>query len=176
MTTQTPVTQRLRVAHLNPRGPTPFRLSPDKQARVAMADELGITALPDAQLSGHIAPHAGDAWALEGKLTARVVQTCVITLEPVQTLIDEKVHRIYSPHLRDPDEELAEMPDDDLEPLGSTIDLGAVLIEELALALPLYPRLPDAQGDAGQPQVDEVAAGDRRKPFADLDKLLKRGD
>ncbi|MCQ0970332.1 DUF177 domain-containing protein [Paracoccus sp. TK19116] len=170
---------RLRVAHLNPRSETPFDIAPDEDARAAMAEELDIIAVPQVQLTGAVAPHSGEAWALDAKLTARVVQPCVVTLEPVETAIEQTVRRVYSPHVTDPEDELAEMPDEEVEPLGQNIDLGAVLIEELALALPLYPRAdgatyaPTGEG-AGSSDAEPVA--ETRRPFAGLGKLMGRDD
>ncbi|RNF35543.1 YceD family protein [Paracoccus methylarcula] len=162
--------QRLRVAHLNPRAPTPFALRPDAQTRAAIAGELGLQGLPKLELQGDLRAEGGDAWILRGRLTARVVQSCVITLKPVKTNLTEEVQRHYSPHIRPPEGEEIEMPDESLEPLGQFIDLTAVMIEELALALPDYPR---AEG-AEMPEIaEDVAESDTRRPFADLDKLLK---
>ena len=179
MTKSSSTPDRLRVAHLNPRGTTPFDVTPDADARDAIATELGISALPAARLTGTVGPHAGEAWVLEAQLTARVVQPCVVTLEPVETAIDQPVRRIYSPHATEPEDELAEMPDEDLEPLGQSIDVAAVLIEELALALPLYPRADGAAysppGTGGAAPDDETA-GETRRPFADLGKLMGRDD
>lgn len=165
---------RLRVAHLNPRAPTPFALSPDADARAAIATELGIDALPKLDFRGEIRAEGGDAWALAGRLVATVVQPCVVTLKPVRTGIDEPVERLYSPHVAAPEADEAEMPDETLEPLGQFIDLSAVMIEELALALPEYPRAEGAELDA--PADEAEAPQDTRRPFADLDRLLRGGD
>ncbi|HIC66093.1 MAG TPA: DUF177 domain-containing protein [Paracoccus sp.] len=165
--------QRLRVAHLDPRGPTDFALRPAAEARAAIAAELNILALPGLAFEGRIRAEGGQAWALSGRLTAQVVQSCVVTLKPVKTRIEEDVRRLYSPHLRDPEGDEVEMPDETLEPLGQFIDLSAVMIEELALSLPDYPRAqgaeltPDARDDDGRPET--------RRPFEGLDRLM-RGD
>lgn len=174
-----PFSHPLRVAHLNPRKPTELTLSPDAAARDRIAADLGLERLPQARLDLRIAAAGNDAWELTGRLTARVVQPCVITLAPVDTAIDEPVRRIYSPHAAQPDPDTTgagiEMPDDETEPLGQTIDAGAVLVEALALALPLYPRAPGAE----LPQenaADDAADGDTRRPFADLAALLRARD
>ena len=70
----------------------------------------------------------------------------------------------------EPEAEEAEMGDDELDVLGRVIDLGAVLAEALALALPAWPRaadaeLPDLAG--AQAATEEV-----RRPFAGLSDLL----
>ena len=163
--------QRLRVAHLNARAETPFDLAPGDEARAALAAALGIEAVPALRFSGAVRPERGDAWALSGQLQARVVQPCVVTLEPVETAIDEPVERLFSPHLRAPEGEEVEMPDETVEPLGQWIDLGAILEEALALALPLYPR---AAGVAPLEETEPETEDDRQRPFAGLADLMGR--
>ncbi|MTE00048.1 DUF177 domain-containing protein [Paracoccus sp. YIM 132242] len=172
MTSPSPQPERLRVAHLNPRAPNPFSLAPDADRCAAIAAELGIDGLSKLSFEGEIRAEGGEAWALKGRLRARVVQPCVVTLKPVRTTLDEAVERHYSPHLTAPEGDEIEMPDDTLEPLGQFIDLAAVMIEELALALPEYPRAEGVAFDA--PPADP--APDTRRPFADLDKLLRKPD
>ncbi|WP_295042310.1 DUF177 domain-containing protein [uncultured Paracoccus sp.] len=162
---------RLRVAHLNPRAPTPFSLTPDADRCAAIAAELGLSSLSKLTFAGTIRAEAGDGWELTGHLGARVTQPCVVTLKPVRTTLDEAVERHYSPHVTIPQGDEVEMPDETLEPLGQFIDLAAVMIEELALALPEYPRAEGAELDA-EPQDP---APDTRRPFAGLDKLLGGG-
>lgn len=93
-----------------------------------------------------------------GRIEAEVVQTCVLSLEPVRTSIEEPIERRYwigpgAPP--EPDADVVDPDEEDVEPLpGGTIDLGEVLAEELALALEPYPR---AAGAA--PPVSEAAAG-----------------
>jgi uncharacterized metal-binding protein YceD (DUF177 family) len=71
-----------------------------------------------------------------------VVQPCVVTLEPVTTRIEEPVERRFRAELPEPlPGAEVEMPEDDaLEPLPETLDLGRVMTEALALAVPEYPR------------------------------------
>lgn len=168
--TESPLSHRLRVAHLNPRSPTPVSLSADAAARAALAADLGLIDLPEFRFAGQIAPVGGAAWELTGRLRARVVQPCVVTLDPVTTRIDEQVRRVFSPHATAPEEDEAEMPDDEIEPLGAFIDAGEVAIEALALALPLYPRNEGAALEGEEPAKPEA---DTRRPFAGLDKMLK---
>lgn len=163
--------QRLRVAHLNPNQPTPFHLRPTTEVRAALAQELGIETLPRLDFRGEVRAEAGDGWRLEGKLTARVVQACVVTLKPVRSDLSEDVLLRYSPHAKAPDGDEVEMGDETLEPLGSFIDLTAAMVEALALALPPYPRAEGAELEAA-PANEPAADADRKRPFADLDKLL----
>ncbi|MEO1238284.1 MAG: YceD family protein, partial [Pseudomonadota bacterium] len=97
-------------------------------------------------LEGRMIPEGQSDWRLEAKLGATVVQTCVVTLTPVTTRIDVPVTRRYLAYMEPvPDAGEIEMPEDDtIEPLPGAIDLHAVLAEALALALPDFPRAPDA--------------------------------
>lgn len=164
--------ERLRTAHLNPRAPTPFALVPDAGRCATIAAELGIDGLSKLTFDGQIRAEGGDAWSLTGRLRARVTQPCVVTLKPVRTALDQQVERRYSPHLSTPQGDEVEMPDDRLEPLGQFIDLAAVMIEELALALPEYPR---AEGVAFDAAPDDPTP-DTRRPFEGLDRLLRNRD
>lgn len=89
--------ERLRVAHLNPRAPTPFRLTPGPERRAALAAELGLDGLEQLSFEGSLRAESGDGWALSGRLRARVTQPCVVTLKPVRTDLDQVVERHYSP-------------------------------------------------------------------------------
>jgi len=166
--------QRLRVAHLNPNSPTPFHLRPDESVRQALAGELGLEALSRLDFQGSLRPHGSDGWLLTGTLSARVTQPCVVTLKPVRSDLKEEVRIQFTPHLSAPQGDEVEMPDETLEPLGSFIDLTAIMVEALSLALPEYPRAPGASlPDA---PTAEDAPADTRRPFAGLDKLLGGGD
>lgn len=170
MTAQPSSQTRLRVAHLNPRAPTQFDLRPDAQTRTAIAQELGLTDLPKLQFTGAIRAEGGEGWEITGQLTARVVQPCVVTLKPVKTNLEERVERHYSPHVMVPEGDEIEMLDETVEPLGQFIDLSAVMIEELTLALPEYPRADGAELTADTVEDDTP---DTRRPFQGLDQLLQ---
>lgn len=163
---------RLRVMQLNRRTGLAVDLQPDAAARDALAGELGLTELPALGLKGTLSPEGSEGWRFAGRLVADVVQPCVVSLAPVATHIDEAVSRVWSPHVEAPEAGgEVEMRDDELEPLGQSIDLVAIMAEELSLALPPYPRAPGVTlaDDHALPDADE----DRRRPFANLDALLR---
>ncbi len=170
-----PWSQLVRLAEAG-RRPQAVALAPDADARAALADRLGISAIRKLRLEGTLEPEGRRDWRLEAVLGATVVQPCVATLAPVSTRIDETVVRRYLAEMPDPpagDE--VEMPADDTdEPLPAVLDLGAVMAEALALALPAYPRAPGVTtGDAlagppgARPLTDEEA-----RPLAGLRRLL----
>ncbi|MFM2354622.1 MAG: hypothetical protein RLZZ528_358 [Pseudomonadota bacterium] len=156
-----------RVADLAARKPTRFSLSPDPAMRAGLARDLSILGVDGLSFRGEIRPIGRHDWELRAELSARVVQACIVTLEPVTTAIREDVVRRYLHDLPEPDAEETEMPEDDtVEPLPEVIDLLTVLTEALALALPLYPRAEGA--DAALPAAEPV-----EKPFAGLADLLR---
>lgn len=158
-----------------PRQPLAVRLEPDAEGRAAVAAELGIPGVRKLRLEGSLVPEGRADWRLEAHLGATVVQECVVTLAPVTTRIEEDVARRYVEGLADPDAGEHEMSDEDSEPLPAALDLGAVLVEALALALPPFPRaegveLPEtvAAPPGAQPLTEE-----RARPFAGLSEALK---
>ncbi|MDO5641356.1 MAG: DUF177 domain-containing protein [Paracoccus sp. (in: a-proteobacteria)] len=173
MSAGNPIPQRLRVAHLSASRPNEFDIMPDEAARARLAHALDLDALPALRFTGAIRASGADEWALSGRLEARVVQPCAITLEPVETAITEDVALLFSPHVTPPDEEDVEMGDETTEPLGQWIELGDITLEALSLALPTHPLAPGA----AMPGIAEAAEdeGDLRKPFAGLADLMKRG-
>lgn len=161
-----------------PRGSdTAFDLSPDAAARDALARMLKIDALRKLRFAGRLIPEGARDWRLEATLGATVVQPCVVTLAPVTTRLDQPVARRYAEDAALPEDDEAEMPEDDtLEPLPATLDLGAVMAEALALALPLYPRAEGATLDRqvfAAPGVTPMSDEDAR-PLAGLAALRNR--
>jgi uncharacterized metal-binding protein YceD (DUF177 family) len=172
----------LRLADLPQRRATAIRLVPDEGQLEALADRLGVDAFRKVRFDAELTPGPGRDWTLSGRLGATVTQPCRVTTEPVVTRIEEEVARRYSPDAAEPEGEEMEMPEDDtLEPLPTVLDLGALLEEELALALPAFPR---AEG-AGEIDLTAAPPGvaplsdEAVKPFAglaDLKARLEKGE
>ena len=80
---------------------------------------------------------------VEGQLAARLTQACVVSLEPVEQVVDEPVAFRLLPPGREP----ADGPDelDEIESPDGIADLGEAVAELLALALDPYPRAPAAE-------------------------------
>lgn len=172
-----PVAHPFRIGALSPRKPTHFSLEPDAASRAEVARLLGITAVDRLSFKGAIRPVGRSDYELTGQLQATVVQPCVVTLDPVTTDIDEPVLRRYLADHAMPTDDEAEMPEDDTaEPLGEAIDPGAVMFEALALALPDYPRAPNAETGEyvhAEPGVAPLRDADLR-PFAGLASLAEK--
>ena len=180
--TDEPQNHTFRVATLPARKPQRFRLTPSAKDRATLAKELDITAIAALTFEGEIRAEGREDYRLDGRLKGTVEQPCVVTLAPVVTKIDTPVRRRYSASYVAPTGEEAEMPEDDtLEPIPEVIDLRDIAAEELALALPDWPRAPGAElGEAvfAAPEAAPLRDADLR-PFAGLqalkDKLEKDG-
>lgn len=174
----TALTHPLRVAELATRKPNRFDFVPGPQERDRLAQDLGIASIGKLRFVGMLETDGRHDWVLKAKLTARVVQSCVVSNEPVTTEISEQVTRRFIAQLPDADAEgEVEMPEDEtLEQLGRFIDPGQVMQEALALALPLYPRRDGAalgQAVFAQPGVEPLT-DEALKPFAGLSELRDR--
>ena len=169
--------QPYATAQLLRRRQTTVTFAPDGAARAAIAQALDLTELPAFKLTGEIAPAGKHDLSLIARITARVVQPCSVTLAPVETRIDDAVTRRYLADFDLPEGTEIEMPDDDTsDPLTDSIDVAAVAIEALALALPLYPRAPGA--DLGEAVFAAPGAAPLRdadlRPFAGLASLVAK--
>jgi uncharacterized metal-binding protein YceD (DUF177 family) len=107
-------------------------------------------------------------------LTARVVQSCVVTAEPVAAQIDEPFKlRFVAPELMASDAEELELSDTDcdlIEVDNGAIDLGEAVAQTLGLALAPFPR---CQTERAREDERKWVAGDESGPFAALKGLLK---
>ncbi len=151
------------------------RFTASAAERDALAKAYGLREVRAFAADLTATPKAG-AIVVEGRVTADIVQSCVVTLEPVEQVIDEPVEIRFARADADtlPPKPGAEIridldaadPPDPL--LGPSIDLGAVAEEYFALAIDPYPRAPGAELPAGL----GGAAEDRSdSPFAALAAL-----
>ena len=148
-------------------------LSEPERARLVQWANIDAVESFAAQIS--LKKHSPTRYAFVAKLDASIVQSCVVTLEPVRSRIEREIARellLASPVRRAlPKEALPPSPsvEDELtEEIDSlTYDLAAPLLEEFSLAIDPYPRAP---GVAFEPPKDSPEEADG--PFAAL-KALK---
>ena len=150
-------------------------IAADPAVRHAMAEMGGLREVLSAQASLDVTPKSGGRFHVTGQVRARVGQTCVVTLEDIESDIDEAIDLIFAPPeqvpqmaaLVDEAEESDEDTPDPLEPIeNGMIDLGKVATDALYLAVDPYPRKP---GAVFEPLVE--AADPEDHPFAALRAL-----
>jgi uncharacterized metal-binding protein YceD (DUF177 family) len=100
----------------------------------------------------------GSVITAEGVLEADVVQTCVVSLDPVGQRVEDRFTIRFVPDGREPTDDDPEAPDE-IPYQGSMIDLGEAATEQLALALDPYPRLPGAELDPAARDAEPSAFG-----------------
>jgi hypothetical protein len=140
----------------------------------ALAELFGLPAI--AALSGDFTLAHARAGVIDAqlRLKAQVTQSCVVSLEHFDTAVTEDAVLRFVPAaaVREGeavivDAETLEGPDE-IPYQGEMIDLGAVLAEQLALALDPYPRKPGATLPADlQPDAENPFAALRRLPKPD---------
>ncbi|MGE5566327.1 MAG: YceD family protein [Parcubacteria group bacterium] len=153
------------------RGPVERRIAPDGPQLAALAKQLGVDALESLSATVKVSPWL-DGAEVRGGFTARVVQTCGVTLEPLENIVSGDFHvRLLpagSPNLPSEDGEIdleAEDPPDAVE--GDEIDISGYVVEHLALDIDPFPRKPDAVFEP--PPAEEEAS-----PFAVLKRLKEQ--
>jgi uncharacterized metal-binding protein YceD (DUF177 family) len=144
-------------------------------AREAMAEVAGLREILSANASLDVTPKGGGRFQVAGRVRARVGQSCVVTLDPIENDIDEAIDLIFAPPEQIPElsdlideaaESTVEIPDPP-EPIeNGTIDLGRLATDALFLAIDPYPRKPDA---VFEPPV--VPEDPEDHPFAALKAL-----
>jgi hypothetical protein len=159
-----PFSRPVRVDRLPPEG-TETLVEAGPEERAALARDFGLPEIRS--LVGRFrlvgSPHRVQ---VTGRVTADLAQTCVVTLEPFDAVMEEEVDVDFSAAdaFRGTDAEDAEMPD---PIVNGTIDLGSLAAEFLALGLDPYPRKPGVA-------FEEPAPQEGASPFAALGRLQNK--
>ncbi len=189
----------IRADHLGELGET-FSFTADEDERRRLAerfDLLSLDALDATVEAGPLKVRARKGVRAEGvrarvKFTADVLQSCVVTLEPVANKVEHGFEVDYLPEGVDTtDAELVSELDeriegevfvdvDEVDPpevmRDGTFDIGDAIAENLSLALDPYPRAPGAE--ASEFKSSTGGAEDEEEtvsPFAVLEKLKNGG-
>jgi uncharacterized metal-binding protein YceD (DUF177 family) len=146
--------------------------------RAALAARFGLLALDSLKATVRLKKLRGPQVRVEGEFAADVVQSCVVTLEPVRSRIADAFSITFTPavELDDGAElDLSPWAQDLPEPLtGGVLDIGEAVAQQLAVALDPYPR---AAGVTFAAENYSGLAPERPEngPFAALASLRKNG-
>ena len=140
--------------------------------RAALAALAGLRELPRLSAVFDLT-RRGVGVHVAGRLNARVGQTCVVTLDPIENDIEETVDLEYAPRLAETAQIHAkkDAKADDEPPelmMEGTVDVGAIATEFLLLGIDPYPR--KAGAEFAPVKADDGSA----HPFAALEALKKR--
>jgi hypothetical protein len=147
----------------------------DPAARASMAEVAGLREVLSARASLDVTPQRGGRVHVTGHVRARIGQTCVVTLDPIENEIDEPIDLEFAPPdqipqlsdlVDDATESDVEIPDPPEPIVKGVIDLGRLATDAIFLAVDPYPRRPDV---VFEPLIE--AADPEDHPFAVLKAL-----
>jgi uncharacterized metal-binding protein YceD (DUF177 family) len=149
------------------------RLVADAAGCAAVAERLDLPKVEAMSAEIALRPAGAGRYAAEGEVRATVWQTCVLTTEDFPADVIAPVQASFAdddslPAVTKKEVERALDDEDPPEPLdGGAIDVGALAVEFLALALDPFPRKPGAEFESQAEMPAEAS------PFAAL-AALKR--
>ena len=159
--------RRVSLARL---GSEPFRqhIAADAGERAALADRFGLVSLDRLEAEIELMREPGGTILLSAQFAAEFAQQCIVTLDPVAGSVSERFQLRYG--AAEAEEEMSAGDDDPaFEPLdGEAVDIGEAVAQEFSLALPPFPRAPDAVVDK------DASDGSADGPFAALSRLARR--
>jgi len=165
----------VKVGHVSV-NPVKVHVEADERERQALARLWDVEAVNRLSADLQIARWKKDGIRIKGRVEAELVQSCVVTLEPVTSQIVQDIDQIFVPEgsklARIVTDEAGEMVLDPEGPdlpetfSGDTIDAGMLVAEFAALAIDPYPKKP---GAAFSGHIEDTNGDDRKpSPFAVL--------
>src|SRR5476649_3058674 len=135
--------------------------------RAALVKRFGFLDLPAFSARVTIDRHPGGRVVVEGRLRGKIVQACILSLDPVTQELDETFRIIFRENLTeelDPEsgEAVLSAQADSPEPLtGNMLDVGEIVAEQLSLAADPYPRRPGVKLEDVLPKSRQGERGGR---------------
>jgi hypothetical protein len=150
------------------------RIAADEAERVALSKRFGLDSMQSLE-ADFLIKRSGKGVRVTGEARAKVMQICVVTVEPFPAEVVEEIDVRFAPPSgprRKPEtleEEIRFDAEDEPDPLiDGALDLGELAAEFVALGLDPYPRKPDAEFAAAPEEEPD-------KPFAGL-RIVKDDD
>ncbi|SON56183.1 hypothetical protein HDIA_2642 [Hartmannibacter diazotrophicus] len=171
-----PFSRRVDVQALPARG-TAVNIVANDEECAALARDLDLPAVHSLSAELLLSPFCKTGVRVAGRVRAKVTQSCVVTLEPVEETVDEAIDIRFLPadEIETVSEEIEVDPEteDPPEPLETgDLDVGQIVAEHLALGLDPYPRAPGATFD---PRIEDAGDEEPESPFAKLRALKGEG-
>lgn len=152
------------------------KIEANAEERERLRERLGLLSLAflTAELHLAVAP-SGISINISGRYKARFSQECVISLETVESDLDESLEAEFGPAANEIDVSLALDEPEPVEPLvDGRIDLGELVVQHLAMALDPYPRKAGAKMPEFNQISDEYDNKSKDSPFSVLATLRKK--
>lgn len=164
---------------------TAFDISPNEAERKRLCQRLGLVSIEALDAELVVARRAGEvAYHVTGSFKAEITQSCVVTLEPVQSTVSEEFEAWFADpeaaiplakarHDRLNEKGHGELPileeSEDPEPLiEGKIDLGELVTQYMALTVNPYPHAEGVEFEQGDDQIAKPDDALTKSPFAAL--------
>ncbi|MEQ9198503.1 MAG: DUF177 domain-containing protein [Rhodospirillales bacterium] len=164
----------LNAATIGPRQTNLLITATQAECRAA-ADDLGVVSVPSLAATGTVTRRK-DMVRLSLKITADITQTCVVTLEPLESRVACELKRVFTtrPPVENAEVDIDPLSDDPPDPLeGGLVPIRDAILEQILLEIDPYPRKEGLSyveilddDDDGTGKADEKAS-----PFAALAAL-----
>ena len=152
-------------------------MSANENERAGLALRYGVAELHSVRAELSVSGAGQRRIRVDGGVSAKLVQNCVVTLEPVDEVVRAEVAVTFLPESEEALQEadLAAFDDDDVEVFdGESVDLGELVAQTVAAAIDPYPRKEGAEfGKA--PGLGDNEGSVRENPFAVLKGLKPAG-
>lgn len=150
-----------------------FEISANAAERAALASRFGLIGVDKLEAAVRLGRIAGGLVRLEAELDADVVQTCVVTLDPVRNHVAEGFTVLYGEGA-EAREVTLDGEAETIEPIvGGMIDIGEAVAQQLSLALDPFPHKPGV-GTVNVSAGAEAPPPD--SPFKVLARLRNKND
>jgi hypothetical protein len=155
----------------------PVVFSADAEQRQALAREHALESVERLHVDLLVEPWRSEGARVTGRVTADIIQICVVTAEPLSNEVDARIEALFVPagsRLATPRVQTGELvldPEGEDAPElfeGDTIDVGQLAEEFFALQVDPYPRKPGAE-------LARPAEGDTDGPLGAKLRSLKDG-
>ena len=150
-----------------------FNLVCSKDDLSQLTDKLNVLIAKKACINGTLKLQTAKQIFLKGNVTAKLIQPCSLTLEPIITNISKKILRTFTieskkntPIAKSTLELTEKSFDDDI--IVDEINLGEVLMETISLETPDYPKRSGASL-----RLTPTSSTSPVNPFSILSKLKK---
>jgi uncharacterized metal-binding protein YceD (DUF177 family) len=155
------------VARLSTR-PFRQRIEATAEERERLSQRFDLISLDHVVADVELRRQSPEMILLEAEFAAEFEQCCAVSLEPVRGAVSDRFSLVYGPAPEEEQEIALTSDEPAFEPLdGNSIDIGEAVAQELSLALPIFPRDPEARID--QAAMAEPLEG----PFAMLVRVRK---
>lgn len=160
-------------------------VSPDTAQKAAIASRIGVVDLKDFKVDFQLMRESGHIIHVQGHLKAKVTQSCVVTLEDIESKVEDEFEAWFTDaenavpfkklqHEALSKKEMLDLPmleeSEDPDPVeNGKIDLGEVAVQYLSLAVEPYPCKPGVSLPENVKGEDSKVKNElRANPFAAL--------